>query len=136
MDTVELNVAAMKRFYETFLSGDLKALRNLVSDDFVLTNDFTDRVPTSGTFEGKDGLERFFAILGDVISDVQVFQADEFIASGDRVAVLGHERMRVRSTGRLVSARWVQVGRFRDGLMTRFDEYSDTAAWDVGFAPE
>lgn len=135
MDTEERNIAAMKRFYETFLAGDLKALRDLVTDDFVLSNDFTDRVPTAGVFEGKDGLERFFAILGDAISEVQVFQADEFIASGDCVAALGHERMRVKDTGRLVDAKWVQVGRFRDGLMTRFDEYSDTAAWDVGFTP-
>ena len=135
MGIEEQNIAAMKTFYETFLRGDLKALRDLVTDHFVLSNDFTDRVPTAGVFEGRDGLERFFTILGEVISEVHVFQADEFIANGDRVAVLGHERMRVRSTGRLVAAKWVQVGRFRDGLMTRFDEYSDTAAWDVGFTP-
>ena len=135
MSIEEQNIAAMKRFYETFLRGDLKALRNLVADDFVLSNDFTARVPTAGVFEGRDGLERFFAILGEVISEVHTFEADEFIASGDRVAVLGHERMRVKETGRLVDAKWVQVGRFRDGLMIRFDEYSDTAAWDVGFTP-
>ena len=134
--TIEnVNIQAMKRFYETFLSGDLKSLRNLVTDDFILSNDFTTRVPTSGVFEGKDGLERFFSILGEVISEVHVFEADEFIASGDCVAVIGHERMRVKTTNNLVDAKWVQIGRFRDGLMTHFEEYSDTAAWDSGFTP-
>ncbi len=129
------NIAAMKRFYATFMAGEIAALRHLVTDDFVLTNDFTSRVPTAGRFEGKDGIERFFAILGEVISEVHVFEADHFIADDDYVAVLGHERMRVKSTGRIVEARWVQVGRFRDGLMSHFDEYSDTAAWDLGFTP-
>ncbi|MGD9603870.1 MAG: nuclear transport factor 2 family protein [Gammaproteobacteria bacterium] len=135
MTVEERNIEALKNFYATFLRGDLQALRALVSDDFVLSNDFTARVPTAGVFRGKDGLERFFSILGDAISEVHVFQADEYVASADRVAAIGHERMRVKDTGRLVDAKWVQVCRFRDGLMTNFDEYSDTAAWDVGFTP-
>lgn len=129
------NLAAMKRFYDTFLGGNTAGLSALVTDDFVLSNDFTSRVPTAGEFHGKDGLLSFFTILADVISEIYVFQPDEFIAGGDKVVVLGHERMKVRATGRAVSARWVQIGTFRDGLMCRFDEYSDTAAWDVGFCP-
>jgi ketosteroid isomerase-like protein len=129
------NIAAMQRFYAAFMQGDLDALRALVSDDFVLSNDFTARVPTAGEFHGKDGVVRFFEILAEVIAEVHAFVPDEFIASGDKVAVLGHERMTVRPTGRTVDARWVQVGTFRNGLMSRFDEYSDTAAWDVGFMP-
>ena len=129
------NLATMKRFYDTFLGGNIEGLSALVTDDFVLSNDFTSRVPTAGEFHGRNGLQRFFTILADVISEIYVFQPDEFIAGGDKVVVLGHERMRVRATGRTVSARWVQVGTFRDGLMWRFDEYSDTAAWDVGFHP-
>lgn len=135
MTVEERNIEALKHFYATFLRGDLQALRALVTDDFVLSNDFTARVPTAGVFRGKDGLESFFSILGNAISEVHVFEADEYVASGDCVAAIGHERMRVKDTGRLVNARWVQVCRFRDGLMTRFDEYSDTAAWDVGFTP-
>jgi len=136
MTLEETNIAALERFYRTFLAGDMQTLRSLVSDDFLLTNDFTPRVPTAGVFHGKDGLEKFFGILGEVISEVHVFQADEFIASGSRVAAIGHERMRVKTTGRLVDAKWVQVCRFRDGLMTHFEEYSDTAAWDLGFTPQ
>lgn len=56
-----------------------------------------------------------------------MFEADHFIADDDHVAVLGHERMPVKSTGQIVGARWVEVGRFREGSKSHFDEYSDTA---------
>jgi ketosteroid isomerase-like protein len=130
------NVETMKQFYDEFMSGNIPGILSLVTDDFVLSNDFTANVPTAGEFHGKPGLERFFTVLGEVVSEVEIFQADEYIADGDRVVVLGHERMQVRSTGRWVNAKWAQVGTFRDGLMSRFDEYSDTAAWDVGCSVE
>jgi ketosteroid isomerase-like protein len=46
---------------------------------------------------------------------------------------MGHERCLVRLTGRLVEANWVQIFDFRDGLVCRHREYTDTAAWDAGF---
>ena len=131
MSEVE-NVETMKQFYAAFLAGDMAQVLSLVTDDFVLSNDFTANVATAGEFNGKAGLEKFFALLGDVVSEVESFVADEFVAAGDKVVALGHERMQVRVTGRWVSARWAQVGTFRDGKMCRWVEYSDTAAWQEG----
>jgi ketosteroid isomerase-like protein len=66
--------------------------------------------------------------------EFQVFQPDEFIAGHDSVVVLGHERCRVKATGRLVEAKWVQIFTLRDGRISRYREYSDTAAWDTGYS--
>lgn len=129
------NVDAMKKFYDELMGGNIPGVLALVTDDFVLSNDFTANVATAGEFHGKEGLERFITLLGEVVSEIETFQGDEYIADGDHVVVLGHERMKVRATGRWVDARWAQVGTFRDGLMSRFVEYSDTAAWDVGCSP-
>ena len=38
------NVETMKRFYEAFTSGNIPAMLKLVTDDFVLSNDFTVKV--------------------------------------------------------------------------------------------
>ena len=130
------NIETMKQLYAEFMNGNIAGVLALVTDDFVLSNDFTANVATAGEFHGKPGLERFFALLSDVVSEVEVFQADDYIAAGDRVVALGHERMQVRATGRWVSANWAQVGTFRDGLMCRWVEYSDTAAWDAGCSPQ
>ena len=126
------NVETMKKFYHEIMTGNIPGVLDLVTDDFVLSNDFTPNVATAGEFHGKAGLEKFITTLGDVVSEIETFQGDDFIADGDHVVVLGHERMKVRATGRWVEARWAQVGTFRNGLMCRFVEYSDTAAWDAG----
>ena len=123
------NVGTMKQFYTAFLAGDINQVLDLVTDDFVLSNDFTANVATAGEFLGKEGLERFFVLLGEVVSEIESFVPEEFIGDGDKVVVLGHERMQVRETEKWVSARWAQIGTFRDGKMCRWVEYSDTAAW-------
>jgi uncharacterized protein len=66
--------------------------------------------------------------------EFQVFQPDEFIVGRDTVVVLGHERCLVRATGRVVEANWAQIFTLRDGLICKFREYSDTAAWEAGVA--
>ncbi len=62
------------------------------------------------------------------------FQPDEFVVGSDSVAVLGHERCRVKATGRIVEAKWVQIFTLRNGKISRYREYSDTAAWDGGYS--
>jgi ketosteroid isomerase-like protein len=66
--------------------------------------------------------------------EFQVFQPDEFIVDRDTVVVLGHERCLVRATGRVVEENWTQIFTLRDGLICKFREYSDTAAWVAGVA--
>ena len=34
---------------------------------------------------------------------------------------------------RVVEAKWVQVWTLRDGMISRYREYTDTAAWEDGF---
>jgi ketosteroid isomerase-like protein len=82
---------------------------------------------TGGKFE-RYGKATFEAL------EFQVFQPDEFIVDGDTVVVLGHERCLVRATGCVVEANWAQIFTLRDGLIRKFREYSDTAAWQAGVA--
>ena len=48
--------------------------------------------------------------------------------------VLGHERMLVRATGRIIEASWAQVWTFREGVIIRYREYTDSAAWEAAYA--
>ncbi len=50
------------------------------------------------------------------------------------MVVLGHERMLARATGRIVEASWAQVWTFRDGVVIRYREYTDSAAWEAAYA--
>jgi|SRR5271165_382462 len=127
------NLQTVKRVYEAFVKGDLQAiLRPLTDDvDWQIVGSFK-RVPWPSAWRGRRELEKYFRTLAEAL-DVEVFQPDEFIAAGDNVVVLGHERMRARATGRVVEAKWAQVWTLRDGLVSRYREYTDTAAWEAGF---
>jgi uncharacterized protein len=84
-------------------------------------------VPFSGTWRGHDGVMQFMRTLGES-QDVLEFRPEEFVAQDDEVIVLGHFRMRVKSTGRVSESAFAQVWTVDSGKITRFREYVDTAA--------
>jgi ketosteroid isomerase-like protein len=126
-------VEVVQRIYKAIVEGDIPARLSLVTDDFDLRLFGSDKVPMAGRWRGREGLEQFLTIIADSL-EFQIFQPDEFIIAGNDVVVLGHERCVVRSTGRVVDANWAHVWTVRDGLISRHLEYTDTAAWERGFA--
>jgi uncharacterized protein len=126
------NLHIVQRIYQAVVEGDISTRMSLVTDDFDLTFFGSEKIPWARRWRGKDALARFLGRIADSL-EFQVFSPDEFIAAGNNVVVLGHERCRVRATGRVVDASWAHVWTLRDGLIGRHREYSDTAAWEVGF---
>ncbi|WP_376915758.1 nuclear transport factor 2 family protein [Paraburkholderia sp. OAS925] len=57
-----------------------------------------------------------------------MFEPLEFIASGDRVVVLGMQRWHVHTTGSTYEDEWAHVFTVENGKITKFTEYHDTAA--------
>jgi ketosteroid isomerase-like protein len=75
---------------------------------------------------GRADAERYFA---DIARDWEMlsFTADEFIAEGDRVVMVGRCAWRHRKTGKAAASPTVHLWRFRDGKATEFVEFYDTA---------
>jgi ketosteroid isomerase-like protein len=126
------NLHIVRRIYRAIVEGDIPTRLSLVTDDFDLTFFGSEKIPWAGRWRGKDGLGRFLGTIADAL-EFQVFSPDEFIAAGNNVVVLGHERCRVRATGKIIDASWAHVWTVRSGLISRHLEYSDTAAWEAGF---
>ena len=79
----------------------------------------------------KDEVQRYFEELGkdwEMIS----YNADEFIAQGDRVVMLGSCAWKHRGTGKTVKSPKADVIRMRDGKIVDFMEFYDTAAAIAG----
>jgi len=55
------------------------------------------------------------------------FRGDHFVAQGDRVVVLGHCSWRARKTGKVVRTPMANSFRMRDGRISEYYEYFDTA---------
>jgi hypothetical protein len=90
-------------------------------------------LPLAGTYRGRDGVANFFQkLVAD--SDVLDFQPREFVAEGDRVLVVGRERMRVKATNRTVELDWIMSFTLRNGKVAIFREYTDTKALADAYA--
>jgi ketosteroid isomerase-like protein len=57
-----------------------------------------------------------------------MFEPRDFVASQDKVVVLGAQRWKVKSTGITYEDEWAHVFTIENGRITKFQEYHDTAA--------
>ncbi len=125
MSTQE-SLQVVKEGYAAFGRGDIASLLALMADDVEWAIPGTD-LPTSGNYRGVDGVAKFFQTL---VADVEIldFQPREFVADGERVVVVGWERVKIKSTNRVADLDWVMAFTVRNGKVVNFREYTDTKA--------
>ena len=128
------NFEIVQRVYQAFGERNLPVLANLLSVDteWNFPPTYAGIPWAQKPARGRDAVLAALKLLTEVL-EFQVFETDEFIVGKDEVVVLGHERCRVKATGRIVEAKWAQIFTVRDGRVARFREYSDSAAWDNGY---
>jgi len=120
------NTRLVQQTYENTKAGDIQSLLNSFAEDIEWVLPEMENVPFAGTWRGRDGTRQFFGKVFEV-QDVLEFEPEEFFAQGDKVVVLGHFTMRIKSTGREFSSKWAHVWTVRGGKVTHFYEYVDTA---------
>lgn len=66
--------------------------------------------------------------LGAIVAhwDMLEFEAEHFVAQGDRVVMLGHSNWRSKATGKSVWTPMAHSWRFRDGLAVEYYEFLDS----------
>ncbi len=121
------NTEIVKKAYEHFGSGDIEGLLSLYSDDVSWTIPTIENAPFSGSRTGKPAVAEFFTQLADA-EEFSHFAPTEFIAEGDRVVVLGSSKGTVKSTGNNFATDWVHICTVKDGKITSFLEFFDSAA--------
>jgi ketosteroid isomerase-like protein len=121
----QANVQAVQEAYAAYKRGDVQAILDRLSKDVVWVAPGVE--PVAGTYHGPGEVARFFQLVAE-ISDFSSFEPEEYVAQGDRVVVLGHYKATVRNTGRVYDCDWAMAFTFRDGKVSKFQEYTDTAA--------
>lgn len=127
------NVKVVQQMCAAFEQGNIPFLLDLLAEDvewFVAGS--PKDVPLAGTYHGRAQVAQIFSIVGESL-ELQQFKAQEFIAQGDQVVVLGHALGSIRSTSHAVKYDWVHVYTLRDSKTIRFREYLDTAAIAAAF---
>lgn len=121
------NEQAIRSLYEAFARGDGAAVIGALDPNvhwMEAENIFlADRNPYIGPQAVAEGV---FGRIAQAWTDFTVTPHD-FITEGDTVVVLGRYRGKFNATGRLLDAQFVHVWTLRDGKITRFQQYADTA---------
>ena len=117
-----------RRFLDRINAGDLPAIDNLVSDDFVEHEEIPGLEPT------KAGLRQMFEMIHTGLEDAK-FEVDDLIAEGDtasaRSRLTGTHRaefMGIPATGRTISVGVSDYLRFDNGLLVEHWGVMDTGA--------
>ena len=122
----QTNIQVVQTAFGYFGKGDVAGIISLLAADVSWHVAPIKNVPYTGTRNGTTGVADFFATLAES-EDTLKFEPREFIAQGDKVVAIGQYGARVKSTGREYETYFAQVFTLRDGKLTSFVEYLDSA---------
>jgi uncharacterized protein len=120
------NTAVVQTMYAAFNRADIETILANAAQDAEWVNYGPADVPYFGDFSGR--VLDFFQAMGASTTDGGV-TIDRYIASGDTVITEGKFNATARSTGtRIVNAPIAHIFTLRDGKVTSWKGYGDTAA--------
>lgn len=136
MTNVDRLKAAFRAWHDS-RGADTGVWLDLVADDFVLRSagDGRPGMEFSATRTGRGSVPDYFAGLAADWEMIH-YSADEFVADGDRVVVIGRCGWRHRRTGKPVESPVVSLWRFRGGKATEVFEMYDTAGAFAAARPD
>ncbi|SRR6266487_3290562 len=121
------NLKVVKDTYLAYRDLDIPTLLNCLTDDVMwFSIGPPEIIPTAGIWFGRGQVEHYFATLQGT-EEVQSFNPEEFIAEGDKVVALGHLQRNVKSTGSLIESPWIHIFTLREGKISEFRSFYDTA---------
>jgi ketosteroid isomerase-like protein len=124
------NLEIGKRVTDAFNRREVDPLLDLATPDCVMSSQLLD---ATADFRGREGLERFYAMLGDSWEDFQSV-AQEYRDLGDRLLAPGRNRGRGRGSGVPVDGPYGAVFDFCDGKISRIRLFlgHGEALWAAG----
>lgn len=122
------NVKIVEAAYDSFGRRDIPELLGRLTEDVEwVTPGESAQIPYAGRKRGREEVGNFFSTLAEA-EEITHFEPREFIAQGDKVVVLGNYKGNVLSTKREYDLDWIHVFTIRDGKISSFNEFIDTAA--------
>ena len=114
------NLELIQRGYEAFGRADIPGVLEIFADDIDWS--VTEVLPQGGRVTGKQDVAAFFERLGSIWPDLNL-EIEDFVASGDRVCVIGSATG--TANGTQTGYGFVHAWTVRDGAAVRFAEYAD-----------
>ena len=86
-----------------------------------------DVIDYAGTYKGREGVRQFFIDAYETV-DIPEFTQNSFTVNGNVVIVIGWEKGTSKLTGGEYGVNWSHLFTIENGLITRFEEITDSAA--------
>jgi ketosteroid isomerase-like protein len=121
----EQSVDVVRGVYEAFGRGDLPAVLGAMADDIEWHE--AEGMPYGGVYHGGEAVAQ--NVFGPITQDIPYFavKPEEFIASGDAVAVVVRYTGAGKDTGKQLDLPVVHVWDVRNGKIAQFRQFIDTA---------
>jgi uncharacterized protein len=121
------NVDLVKKLYAAFAKGDIDTLIDHLTTESVFRFDAPSVIPYAGEHRTPAAIrDGFFGSLAKSVSD-QVLSPEEFVAQDDKVVMIGRYKATVSATGKTVDQAVVHVFTIKDGKVSRFLSFTDSA---------
>ena len=122
----QANVDLIKKLYAAFAAGDIQTIINHLDAGVEWRCEGPSVVPYCGHFQGPDNVLKFFAALASTQAGMKL-TTDEYIAQDDKVVTVGRYSANVPATGKTLDSAITHIFTIRDGRVTRFHDFADTA---------
>jgi ketosteroid isomerase-like protein len=120
--------------YDAFARGDLDGVLADLDDDIEWQQ--AQGLPHGGVYRGiAEVRQNIFDPLDRDWWDEFTAAPQEFLDAGDNVVVLGRYRGVAKESGRSLDVPFVHIWTVRDGKVTMFRQFLDTAGWNAALAP-
>lgn len=119
-------VEVVNKMLQAFGTGNMDALKLTLSDSTVWNYNGSDLIPYSGTYKGKNEVVKF---IGNIVSNVEIldFKVEQILNNEKTVVVLGSEKQKIKQNGKTLEQKWVQIYTVENGLITKMEEFANTA---------
>ena len=120
------NTETVSKLYSCFLEGDMEGVTNQFSEDAIMEFSFEEgAMPYPNRYVGHDGFRELLDVI-DKYYEIETLEIREHIAQNDLVAVIGWERTKVKSTGKVIEIDFVHIHEVKDGKIVKWRGFEDT----------
>jgi ketosteroid isomerase-like protein len=121
----QANTAVIQTIYNAFNRGEIQTILSNSAENAEWVNYGPSAVPYFGNFTAR--IPDFFKAIGESTTGGSVV-IDRYVVSGEVVVTEGRYTATVRNTGAKINAPIAHVFTLRDGKVTSWKGYSDSAA--------
>ncbi len=130
------NLALVKQLYADFAAGNIEAFTAALAADIVWNEAEHNPYLPNSPYLGLDAvMSGVFTPLGEDWASFNV-NPEQYLSDGDTVAMFGRYDAQYKATGKTMQPQVVHVWTVKDGKLSSFQQYADTAAMRDVMTPD